>query len=120
MEVEWEDQQKINEFSKLNTRLDANTALEKSLEREKEELEELKLEIELVDEDEKLMYNIGEAFVCLAQPEILERLEKNAEVVDAKLEKQVEEKEKIQERMAELKELLYAKFGRENINLEKD
>ena len=119
MEVQWEDQQRINEFSKLNARLDDNKAEEDLLSKEKEDVDDVHMEIELVDEDEKLMYNIGDTFVYLPQSEIVERLEKKKEELDGKLEEIKTQNGKLEERLSELKSVLYARFGN-SINLEKD
>lgn len=119
MEVEWEDQQRINEFSKLNARFDANVELKKTYTQEKEDLDDVQMEIELVDEDEKLMYSIGETFVYLPQSEIVRRLETKKEELDAKLEEINTKNNTLEERMSELKSVLYARFGN-SINLEKD
>ncbi|KDN46207.1 hypothetical protein RSAG8_04434, partial [Rhizoctonia solani AG-8 WAC10335] len=69
-EVTWEDQQKINAFSKLNTRC---TDFEEKIEKqksEKEALDDLAMELELADEDDPVEYKIGEAFfhISLSAP----------------------------------------------------
>lgn len=120
MEVEWADQQKINEFSKLHGRLTSHEACEKKLKQQKEDLDDLEMEIELLDEDEKLLYAVGDAFVYLSHSEISERLQRDKDSLEEKIEYQVAEKDKASSRMDELKAALYAKFGRENINLERE
>ncbi|SMN22868.1 similar to Saccharomyces cerevisiae YNL153C GIM3 Subunit of the heterohexameric cochaperone prefoldin complex which binds specifically to cytosolic chaperonin and transfers target proteins to it [Maudiozyma saulgeensis] len=118
VQVTLEDQQKINEFSKLIMRKDVCEADLSQQRQEKEYLEDVSLEIELIDEDEKVQYKIGELFVFLKQSEVVEQLEKDGEVIDEKIEKLESRETEINERLATLKGELYAKFG-DNINLER-
>lgn len=85
---------------------------------EKEYLDDISLEIELIDEDEKIQYKIGDVFVFLKQSEVVEQLEKDAEQLDSKIEKLEEKESQLDSRISELKTILYAKFG-DNINLER-
>lgn len=118
VQVLYEDQQKINEFSKLIMRKDA-VEQELAVQRqEKEYLDDISLEIELIDEDEKIQYKIGDVFVFLKQSEVVEQLEKDAEQLDSKIEKLEEKESQLDSRISELKTILYAKFG-DNINLER-
>ncbi|KAJ3258973.1 hypothetical protein HK103_003114 [Boothiomyces macroporosus] len=50
--VTWEDQENINKFSKYNIKLDALEDKFKKYVTEKEYLDDLKMELELADEDE--------------------------------------------------------------------
>ncbi|KAG9052373.1 hypothetical protein FS842_009975, partial [Serendipita sp. 407] len=52
VEVNWEDQQRINTFSKLNTRVQNLTAELETAKREKEALDDISTELELADEDQ--------------------------------------------------------------------
>ncbi|KAF2119922.1 Prefoldin subunit-domain-containing protein [Lophiotrema nucula] len=117
MEVRREDQEKINRFSSLHqkeTRLEDDL---KAKQKEKEDLEEISNELELVDEDEKVPYKIGDCFVSLPQPEVLELLSSSTENIDTEVFEVKESLDKIQEEMQELKAALYGRFGR-SINLE--
>lgn len=120
MEVEWTDQQKINEFSKLHGRLTSHESSEKQLKQRKEDLDDLEMEIELIDEDEKLLYAVGDSFVYLSHSEISEKLQEDKDSLEERIEALITEKEKVSSRLDELKAALYAKFGRENINLERE
>ncbi|QEU60778.1 Gim3 [Kluyveromyces lactis] len=116
--VAYEDQQRINEFSKLIMRKDA---IEQDLTQqrtEKEYLDDISLEIELIDEDEKVQYKIGDVFVFLKQKEVVEKLESDAEKIDSNIEKLESDEAELDSRIKELKSILYAKFG-DNINLER-
>ncbi|KAH8728179.1 Prefoldin subunit-domain-containing protein [Phaeosphaeriaceae sp. PMI808] len=117
MEVRREDQEKINRFSSLHQK---ETALEEELGakiKEKEDLEEISTELELVDEEDKVPYKVGDCFVSLPQPQVLELLEASTETIDSDVEELKTKLESIQEEMGELKKALYGRFGR-SINLE--
>lgn len=118
MEVLFSDQQRINEFSKLIHKKDTlNADLEKQ-KQEKEYLDDVSMEIELIDEDELVNYKISNVFVKLKQEDCVARLEKDTESVDGVIEKLESAIEKIDVRLDELKTALYTKFGN-NINLER-
>ncbi|KAL5117975.1 hypothetical protein ACEQ8H_004120 [Pleosporales sp. CAS-2024a] len=117
MEVRREDQEKINRFSSLHQK---ETLLEEQLRakiKEKEDLEEISTELELVDEEEKVPYKVGDCFVSLPQPQVLELLEASTETIDGHVAQLKGRLESVQEEMGELKKALYGRFGR-SINLE--
>ncbi|KAF2241145.1 Prefoldin, subunit 4 [Trematosphaeria pertusa] len=117
VQVRREDQEKINRFSSLHQK---ETALEDELRaklKEKEDLEEISGELELVDEEEKVPYKVGDCFVSLPQPEVLELLSASTESIDGEVEGLKGRLDTIHEEMAELKKALYGRFGR-SINLE--
>ncbi|EGO00215.1 hypothetical protein SERLA73DRAFT_135937 [Serpula lacrymans var. lacrymans S7.3] len=116
-EVTWEDQQRINSFSKLNTRLRNIELKLEELKQEKEALDDLSTELELTDEDQTVLYKVGESFLHLSQPRALERLEQDQEDLAASLAVQSEAADECEKGMKELKVVLYAKFGRA-INLD--
>lgn len=118
IEVLWDDQKRINEFSKLNSRLAEFEEEIKDLETEKEYVDDAMMELELVDEEDKVQYKIGDSFVFLLQPSALERLQSDSEKIDAKLEKLKANIAEVNEGMEGLKKHLYAKFG-SAINLER-
>ncbi|KAF7428002.1 hypothetical protein PC9H_007220 [Pleurotus ostreatus] len=116
-EVTWEDQQRINTFSKLNSRL---RSIEENLEevkQEKEALDDLATELELADEDEPVLYKIGEAFLHMPHPKALKHLEKDQGELDKRLSALTASAEDCEKQMKELKVTLYAKFGKA-INLD--
>ncbi|KAI0373967.1 Prefoldin subunit 4 [Pilatotrama ljubarskyi] len=116
-EVTWEDQQRINAFSKLNTRLRSIEEKMQELKQEKEALDDISMELELADEDEPVMYRIGEAFIHMPHPRAVKRLERDLAKLNAELEKHTSDAEECEKQMKELKVILYAKFGRA-INLD--
>ncbi|CAE6430491.1 unnamed protein product [Rhizoctonia solani] len=116
-EVTWEDQQKINAFSKLNTRctdLEDKIAKQKS---EKEAIDDLGMELELADEDEPVEYKIGEAFFHISLKRAQALLQKDQELIDAEINGMQSKIDQCQQEMKDLKVALYAKFGKQ-INLD--
>ncbi|KAG1848180.1 Prefoldin beta-like protein, partial [Suillus tomentosus] len=116
-EVTWEDQQRINTFSKLNTRLRSIEERLEELKQEKEALDDLSTELELTDEDESVLYKIGESFLHLPQPRAIKRLEKDQAALSAQILDLSAGAEQCEKEMKELKVTLYARFGRA-INLD--
>jgi chaperonin cofactor prefoldin len=62
-------------------------------------------------------YKVGDCFVSLPQPQVLELLEASTETIDGDVEVLKSRLEAVQEEMGELKKALYGRFGR-SINLE--
>ncbi|GMM42416.1 tubulin-binding prefolding complex subunit [Hanseniaspora uvarum] len=119
VEVTQEDQNKINEFSKLILRQEKIKAILDSLHDEKEYIDELSLELELMDEDEKLPYKLGDsAFINMKVSKIIKLLETDLEEMSAKEEELAKQVDDLEETLKELKQTLYAKFGN-NINMER-
>ncbi|KAI4122918.1 MAG: hypothetical protein LQ338_005551 [Usnochroma carphineum] len=134
LEVRREDQDKINKFSRLHQR---ETLLEEELkskavsglhsslvsiqltcpQKEKEDLEEISNELELADEDEKVPYKLGDAFIMLPLPEVQELLAKGTATIEKSVSATEEKLSSIREEMESLKVDLYARFGK-SINLE--
>ncbi|KGT67778.1 prefoldin subunit 4, partial [Candida albicans 12C] len=59
-EVTYEDQLKINKFSTLISKKDEQTQQLSTLKTEKEYLDDLSIELELIDDDEKIQYKVGD------------------------------------------------------------
>jgi prefoldin subunit 4 len=62
-------------------------------------------------------YKVGDCFVSLSQPQVLELLEKSTNSIDTEVDELKARLETVQEEMGELKKALYGRFGR-SINLE--
>ncbi|CCH41862.1 putative prefoldin subunit 4 [Wickerhamomyces ciferrii] len=118
VEVTFEDQKKINEFSKLISKKDSLTLELNKQKQEKEYLADVSLEIELIDEDELINYKISNAFIKLKQSDAVEKLEKDGELLDLEIGKLDEQMDEIDSKLSSLKTELYTKFG-DNINLER-
>lgn len=116
-QVTWEDQQRINSFSKLNTRIRRLQEQMITLKEEKEALEDLSTELELADEDESVIYKIGESFVHLSHAKAMKRLQSDQEEIDSQVSNLSSAADECDRDMKELKVQLYAKFGK-SINLD--
>ncbi|KAJ1736131.1 hypothetical protein LPJ61_000181 [Coemansia biformis] len=117
-EVTWEDQQRINEFSKLNTRYER---LDDEYKREKEEdeyLDDLIMELELLDDDEPINYKVGDVFIKMALEDAQARVQRDKSRLSTRVGGLDAELAATQAKMDDLKKVLYAKFG-QAINLEK-
>ncbi|KAI6001656.1 Prefoldin subunit 4 [Pisolithus orientalis] len=117
VEVTWEDQQQINTFAKLNARLKGIEDKLEQLKQEKEALDDLSTELELTDENQTVLYKLGESFLHLPQPDALFRLEIDQASVSSQLAKLGAVAEECERGMKDLKVRLYAKFGKA-INLD--
>ncbi|KAJ5883493.1 uncharacterized protein N7473_010379 [Penicillium subrubescens] len=116
-EVRREDQEKINRFSRLHQR---ETVLEEQLkakQKDKEDLEEVSMELELADEDELVPYKIGDSFFQLPLADAQAMLETSTAQIDADVSKLEDSLGELREELQKLKVSLYARFGR-SINLE--
>lgn len=118
-EVLWEDQQKINKFSSLINKRDSLTSLLDALKSEKEYIDDLSMEIELLDEGEKIQYKIADSFVFVSIEKAVEMIERENETLDEKISAMNDQIDGIDSQLASLKAHLYDKFGN-NINLERD
>ncbi|KAL0255379.1 hypothetical protein I308_100183 [Cryptococcus tetragattii IND107] len=119
VEVAWEDQQRINTFSKLNNRLSDIQDLLKVKNEEKEYYDDLSTELELADEDnpQPVLYKIGEAFFYLPLRDARRQLKGDLKKYEKEIEGLESKGRECENGMKELKVLLYAKFGKQ-INLE--
>ncbi len=117
-EVSWEDQQKINDFSTHISKKDILTAELEKLQTEKEYIDDLSMEIELIDEDDNVDYKIGDTFVLIKQSEAMERLENQNGYLETKITELEAQIEGLDSKLGALKKQLYAKFGTA-INLER-
>jgi len=116
-EVTWEDQQRINTFSKLNSRVRDIEEQLAQLKQDKEALDDLSMELELADEDELVLYRVGEAFLHIPLSKAHKHLTRDQESLDAEIGRLRDGAEDCEKTMKELKVALYAKFGKA-INLD--
>jgi len=117
IQVDKDDQQRINKFSRLNLRYDdldeEITKLKKTVQSYKDATEE----IEGCMETDGIM-RIGEAFTPVEEDTALEKLQQMREKWEARLSECTDEIEDVKTKMDALKKILYAKF-QDSINLEK-
>lgn len=118
VQVLWEDQQNINKFSSIISEKDELSADLEKLKTEKEYLDDLSLELELLDEDEQIQYKLADIFVFMKVSKVLERIETDNEVLGEKLEDLESKIDALDSQLSDLKAGLYSKFG-SNINLER-
>lgn len=134
-QVTFQDQQEINEFSTLMTHYDRLNDQLARLEADKEQVDDVTLELELVDEDELVDFLIGGeipetagenssslvgdgCFVKMKQSEVMQRLETRANELEEKIGSTKAEIDTLNKTLSSLKSSLYAKFG-SAINLER-
>jgi len=117
VQVTWEDQQRINSFSKYNIRLQRITDRLEKTQLEKEALDDVAVDIELADDERPVLYRIGEAFVHLPLEKAQERLASDQVRVQAALSGLQHAAEECKDVMQDLKLHLYSKFG-SSINLD--
>ncbi|RVD87340.1 uncharacterized protein DFL_001581 [Arthrobotrys flagrans] len=111
------DQKAINTFSTLHSRHTILLSTLSTKQTEKEYLTDVTSELELSDDDDKVPYKIGDAFVSLRVEEVRELLEEEIRVIDEEIEELEGRVREEKGKMDELKVVLYAKFGK-SINLE--
>ncbi|KIW04793.1 uncharacterized protein PV09_03980 [Verruconis gallopava] len=120
VEVRREDQEKINRFSRLHQHSATLEEKLKQKQKDKEDLQEIVSdleELELLDEDAKVPYKIGDSFFTLPLSEVQELVAGDVARIDEDVAKLEEKLGACQDEMSELKVALYGRFGR-SINLE--
>ncbi|KNC47284.1 prefoldin subunit 4 [Thecamonas trahens ATCC 50062] len=117
VDVNWEDQQRINKFGRLNQRVHELEADIGRWQEELDNLEDASTEVLMADDDDALRFQIGEVFVMLPADEVEARIEALQEETEAKVTAAEAEIETLREALAELKVVLYGKF-KNSINLE--
>eukprot|EP00980_Cylindrotheca_fusiformis_P029894 scaffold24012_cov186-Cylindrotheca_fusiformis.AAC.7 len=117
-EVRREDQDNINKFARLNARLhevrDERGLIKKSLER----LDDASTELMMASGDSVLLF-IGESFFDTTEEDATEFCEEEVERMQGLLETLEAEEAGIVEQQAELKKILYSRFGK-SIQLEEN
>eukprot|EP00927_Polykrikos_kofoidii_P057879 TRINITY_DN52100_c0_g1_i1.p2 TRINITY_DN52100_c0_g1~~TRINITY_DN52100_c0_g1_i1.p2 ORF type:complete len:148 (-),score=45.24 TRINITY_DN52100_c0_g1_i1:123-503(-) len=118
IEVEREDQMRINQFSRLNLRYDELDEDIKDLKKKVTTYKDATEEIEGCMEADGIMIKVGEVYTGADEDTIIEKLSKLSEQAEEQLRKNTDEIEEVKAQMDELKKILYGKFGT-SINLEK-
>lgn len=123
--VTFEDQQKINRFARLNARMEE---IKDELKGKKVVIQNMDdalsditaAELEADDDSEGVRIMEGEVFVAFDFSNATEWIEAKKKKVESEAETLNSSIETIKEEMNELKTALYARFGKDNINLESD
>lgn len=120
MNVTKEDQEKINQFARLNARLedvkDDISSKTNELKNFEDALGEAEIKV-LEDEGDKLHLQVGDIMVNLKPENTQKWLENKMDLLKTSLVELDKRKRSITEEMSELKSHLYARFGT-NIHLE--
>lgn len=116
VEVRLADQEKINEFGRLNNRLLELRADIKQIKQDSEKLEDASTEL-MMAEGGRIMLLIGEAFVEVSEDYANEYCEKKQGMIAKRVDEFSAEESDIVKRCEALKKELYARFG-DSINLE--
>ncbi|TIC44371.1 Prefoldin, subunit 4 [Wallemia mellicola] len=117
-QVTWEDQSRINAFSKYNKRLEDIEELLTDRKTEREQLDDLSMELELADEDAPVLYKLGDAFVSISLEKAQEQIEADGESLDSAIEELKSAADDCEKNMSELKVHLKSKF-KDSINLDR-
>ena len=118
--ISLEDQQKINKFARLNSRLEDLKDELNARQMEIQTLEDASTDLMMLEDDEeKVPYQVGEVFIYLTQDEAQQRLEKTKDSVGDNVKSIDSKAQAVRDEMSALKSQLYAKFG-SAINLEAD
>merc|ERR1712205_12250 len=117
VEVRLEDQQRINQFGRLNVRMHDLEEEIKAKVGEVELLDDASNELILADDDEAIRYAFGECYYEVTKDQAEELLEEQKEKKEGEVDKLKEEMRSIQDTLADPKSKLYGRFGK-NINLE--
>lgn len=123
--VTFEDQQKINRFARLNARMEE---IKEELKGKKVILQNMDdalndisaAELESDDPSEGVRIQEGETFVKFDFDKASEWIENKKKSVETEVTAMNSSIEGIREEMNQLKTALYARFGKDNINLEAD
>merc|ERR1711953_1235088 len=114
-----EDQQKINQFARLNNRLEEYKDDIKAKKNEIQTLEDASTDLMMLPAEEPVLYQLGEVFVEMTQDEVQETMEAKKEKISEEVTQLEGKVDEIKGQMSDLKTHLYAKFGNA-INLEAD
>lgn len=127
--VTFEDQQKINRFARLNARkeeindeINGKKAILTNLNDAINDVEAAELEFDEADNDGQFPVRImeGEVFVGFSFESATKWIEMKKKETESEIEEMNRSIDTIKDEMLQLKTALYAKFGKENINLESD
>lgn len=117
IQVVWEDQQRINEFGRLNHRLVEIKEEAEKKNNDTANLKDVAGDIEVLLDDDACKIQVGSLFVTVSNEEAEEFAQEELKERESQLATLQTEKEEIETKMKALKAVLYAKFG-DQINLE--
>eukprot|EP00730_Choanoeca_flexa_P017530 TRINITY_DN8457_c0_g1_i1.p1 TRINITY_DN8457_c0_g1~~TRINITY_DN8457_c0_g1_i1.p1 ORF type:complete len:132 (+),score=40.69 TRINITY_DN8457_c0_g1_i1:263-658(+) len=115
-EILKEDQDKINEFARLHAQSDEIEEAVKSAEKRLQDCDDAGDEI-MMQDDDTVMYSVGDCFMLIDNEDAEETIEEAKVLLKEDADKLRAKYTAVQERMSELRAVLYAKFGK-SIRLE--
>ena len=116
IEIKFEDQKRINQFSRVYQKSKACTLELKKLDEIKKKLEDCEEELEMTEE-ESIPYNFLECYITVPTETAIDLLSKEIKMAENEMEEKSEARAIYKKDIDRLKIELYAKFG-DNINLE--
>lgn len=119
VEVQWEDQTKINRFSQLSQHISNLEDQVARLKNQKEAWEDARNELDLLlmEDEEGLPVKLGDAFFILDEEKAKEHVESELKEVKQRFKTTEQLRKQKLEQVSTLKKELYKKFG-DTINLE--
>ncbi|KAH3764450.1 prefoldin subunit 4 [Pelomyxa schiedti] len=125
VEVTAVDQQRINTFGRMTSKMHQLEGVLYQLEQEMKKIEAAQTEVMMLDDDDfppngGVLYNIGEVFVTLKPSKVTDYLMQTETKLNEEISATTAQIDDIKSQLAQLKVLLYGKFGRAQINLEED
>ena len=113
------DQDMINDFGRLNNRLLEVRAELQQAKKDNEKIEDASTEMMMASSEgsTKIMLLVGESFIEASEDEVTEYCEKKQEEISSMISKLTKEEAEIVTKQADLKKVLYGRFG-DSINLE--
>ncbi|CAD8135498.1 unnamed protein product [Paramecium octaurelia] len=117
IEVDRQDQQKINSFSRLNLQYHELIRLNQARKDELTRLSDGKDEMELMEDDEKIPYRFGDSFIRVNVEKARSLIDEQVTNIKKQFEEDTKKIEETLKQMNNLKAKLYAKFGSQ-INLD--
>ncbi|CAB4070096.1 PFDN4 [Lepeophtheirus salmonis] len=118
--ISLEDQQKINKFARLNSRLEDLKEELAGKSAEITTLEDASLDLTMVEDEEELIpFQVGEVFLSMKSDEAETQLDQRKEAIQKESSQINVKMDEIRSVMSDLKTHLYAKFGNA-INLDAD
>jgi prefoldin subunit 4 len=119
VEVRRMDQDMINDFGRLNNRLLEVRAELEQAKKDHEKIDDASTEMMMASSEgsTKIMLLVGESFIEASEEEVTEYCEKKQEEISSMISKLTKEEAEIVTKQADLKKVLYGRFG-DSINLE--
>ncbi|CAD8142645.1 unnamed protein product [Paramecium octaurelia] len=117
IEVDRQDQQKINSFSRFNMQYHELIRLNQARKDELTRLSDSKDEMELMDDDEKIPFKFGDSFIRVSVDKARILIDEQVANIKKQFEEDTKKIEETLKQMKNLKAKLYAKFGSQ-INLD--